>query len=294
MSSFYELKNRINTVKNTGQVTKALQIVAAAKQRKSQNNLNNSRYVRNALQKIITQIRKELGHAIEKNNLPQFFIPNLESNRILMVTVMSKRGLCGPLNSKLFYKILLNKSELEKKGYDVHFISVNKMAQKFLHNFNENIIAFFSDISENPSLDDVRPIINLVKEVYPKYRAVFLCYSDFVKSGVYEQKITQLLPIDITEGDNENPNNNLHLLYSQYILEPDPVYVLDEMSNLYVDLEIYEAILSSIASENTARMISMSKATDNIQKLVYQLTLKLNKERQARITKQVAEISSNL
>ncbi|BDQ04784.1 MAG: hypothetical protein KatS3mg084_0302 [Candidatus Dojkabacteria bacterium] len=294
MSSFYELKNRINTVKNTGQVTKALKIVAAAKQKKSQTNLKNSRYIRDALQKIIAQIRKELGNAIEKNYLPLLFIPNLESNKVLMVTVMSKRGLCGPLNSKLFYKILLKKSELEGKGYHVHFISVNKLAQKFLRNFNEDVIAFFSDISENPSLDDVSPIINLVKESYTKYRYVFLCYSDFVKSGIYEQKINQLLPIDLPENSNDNHDKNRNLLYSQYIIEPDPVYVLDQMSNLYVDLEIYEAILSSIASENTARMISMSKATDNIQKLVYQLTLKLNKERQARITKQVAEISANL
>lgn len=294
MASFYDLKNKINSTKNTGQVTKALQIVAASKQKKTQDNLRNSRYLRDGLKNLIKKISEQIAksNAVTQSELPQFFAANQESNKILIVNVMSQRGLCGSLNTKLFYKILKLKKEVESEGKTVEFISVNRLAQKFLRSFKENIIAFFGEIGETPDLDQVMPIIDLVKDKSIEYNKVYLAYSKFVRTGVYEPELIQLLPIDLNAKSEVSSENTSQT--AQYIIEPDPITVLANLSNLYIDLEIYEAVLSNIASENTARMISMKKATDNIKTIVDNLTLKLNKERQAKITQQVAEISANL
>lgn len=289
MSGLYDLKNKINSIKSTGQVTKALQIVAASKQKKTQNNLKNSRFIRNGLKEMIGKIQKDLAKSVTEQDLPIFFRPNPDSNKILIINVMSQKGLCGGLNSKLFYKILILKNKIENEGKFVEFISVNRIAQKFLRNFNQNVIAFFEEIGETPTLDDIRPLINLVKGNYYKYNKVYIAYSEFVKTGIYNSTVEQLLPIKVgSKFASDKPFS------AQYLIEPDPLTVLDKIANLYVDFEIYEAILSSIASENTARMISMKKATDNINTLVHDLTLKLNKKRQAKITQQVAEISASL
>jgi len=289
MANFYDLKNRINSTKNTGQVTKALQIVGASKQKKTQDNLKNSRFLRNGLKSTMQKIANDLAKSVTPIDLPKFFNENTESNKVLIINVMSSRGLCGGLNSKLFYKILKLKAKVESEGKKVDFISVNKISQKFLRNFNESIIAFFGEITQSPDLEEIRALINMVKTEYSNYSKVYLAYSDFIKTGIYEPKIMQLLPINFEAKEQRNTP-----LTAQYLIEPNPLMVIERLANFYIDLELYEAILSNIASENTARMISMKKATDNIKSLVDGLTLKLNKERQAKITQQVAEISANL
>ena len=289
MSGFYDLKNRINSTKNTGQVTKALQIVAASKQKKTQDNLKNSRHIRNGLKETIAKIRKDLAKSVTQKDLPDFFIENKESKKVLIVNIMSQKGLCGGLNSKLFYRVINLKKDLEKEGKEIDFISVNRVSQKYLRSFNENVIAFFGEIKESPELDDVMPLIQLIKESHKKYNKIYIAYSNFIKTGIYEPKIEQLLPVEIQKEESESRQ-----LQSLYLIEPNPMTVLDKVANFYIELEVYEAILSNIASENTARMISMKKATDNIKTLVDSLALKLNKERQAKITQQVAEISANL
>jgi F-type H+-transporting ATPase subunit gamma len=139
------------------------------------------------------------------------------------------------------------------------------------------------------------PLIDYVKDHYNEYDEVYVAYSNFVKSGIFKPKIIKLLPIDeiptsrpVEETLSENKP------YLEYTIEPDPVSVLNTLSSLFINLEMYEAILSSQASEHSARMIAMKKATDNVKSLVSSLTLKLNKERQAKITQQMAEISSNI
>jgi F-type H+-transporting ATPase subunit gamma len=171
---------------------------------------------------------------------------------------------------------------------DINFISVNKVAQKYLKNFKENIISFYSDIPENPELDNILPLISYVKEQYQNYESIYIAYTEFVKSGVFNPKIVKLLPIEKIRS-SEDPREP-----REYSIEPDPITLLNSLSNLYIDLEIYESILSNQASEHSARMIAMKKATDNVKEIVNTLTLKLNKERQAKITQAMAEISSNI
>lgn len=285
MANLLDLKTKINSTKNTGQITKALEMVSAARQRKAQDFLNNSRYLRAGIRELMSSIAKSLHHDPDVNSdLPKFFKKN-NTGKILVVSVMSQKGLCGSLNANLFFEIVKLKRSTKKQ---VDFITVNKLAQKYLKSFKGNIRAYFSEIPESPELDSVMPLINYVKENYEEYDEVYLAYSNFIKSGMFKPRLVKLLPIDeVSATDTHSP----HL---EYAIEPDPLSVLDALSNLYIDLEIYEAILSAQASEHSARMIAMKKATDNVKTLVDSLTLKLNKERQAKITQQMAEISANI
>lgn len=291
--TLYDLKRKINSIKSTGQVTKALQIIAATKQKRIQKKLVNSRYMLNALRNNLIKIQRDLENSVSIDELPIFFKSNGVS-RALIITVMSQKGLCGGLNSKLFYKVMRLKSELKKKKIKVDFISINKMAQKYLSNSNQNIKAYFDHIPEIPTYDDIVPIIDLIKDLYnnKQYGWIYLSYSNFIKTGIYEAKITQLLPLNLS--GHKNTITSQHYNHNVYLIEPSPLETLKVICDLYIELEIFEAILSSSASENTARMLSMKKATDNIKNLTEKFTLELNKIRQAKVTQQACEITAAL
>jgi F-type H+-transporting ATPase subunit gamma len=286
MANLLDLKGKINSTKNTGQITKALQLVSASRQKKASDFLTNSRYMRNGLQDLISNIMKEVetiktsGESVE---LPALFRES-KSNKSLVIAVMSQRGLCGSINSSLFFSLVKFKKEL---GQDLDFISVNKMAQKYLKTFKESIISYFSDIPENPDTDNILPLITFVKENYSNYKNVYIAYSDFIRTGTIEPRIIKLLPIR-SEASAQTKNNIL------YTIEPDPITILETLGNLYIDLEIYEAILSSQTAEHSSRMVAMQKASDNVKEITKTLTLKYNKARQAKITQAMAEISSNI
>lgn len=287
MANLLDLRNKINSTKNTGQITKALEMVSAARQKKAQDFLQNSRFLRIGIRQMIQEIQniRMSGNDEGAKDMPWFF-HNDSSNKVLIVTLMSQRGLCGSMNSNLFFEILRFKKKL---GKEVEYISVNKVAQKYLKNFNEPIISYFTNIKDNPDIDYVLPISNMVKEEYSKYSGVYLAYTNFIKSGVYEPRIVKLLPIEASTEEIGKKEN-----FKEYAIEPDPATLLSSLANMYIDFEIYEAILSNQAAEHSARMIAMKKASDNVKEIVKNLTLKMNKERQAKITQAVAEISTNL
>lgn len=285
MANLLDLRNKINSTRNTGQITKALEMVSAARQKKAQDFLNNSRFLRIGVRELMDEVQKiRSTEAEDVKRLPWFF-RNHKSNKVLFITIMSQRGLCGSMNSNLFFEILKFKKELQK---DVEFISVNKVAQKYLKNFNEPIISYFTNIKENPNIDDILAISDLVKDSFSEYRTVYLAYTDFIKSGIFQPKIVKLLPIERPQVEEEAD------IKVDYTIEPDAYSLLRSLANLYIDFEIYEAVLSNQAAEHSARMIAMKKATDNVKEIVRNLTLKLNKERQAKITQAVAEISANI
>lgn len=289
MATLLDLKTKINSTQNTGQITKALELVSAARQKKALDFLNNSRSLRTGMRQIMGQVMKDsniLLTSSDHSSLPKLF-QEKNTGKVLIVTVMSQRGLCGAINTNLFYEIVKFKKQFTDKTVD--FISVNKIAQKYLKNFGEKIIAYYSDIRENPDLGDILPLIEYIKGSFGEYEKIYLAYTNFVKTGVFAPKFTQILPI--SNDDIASAEETSKTLYS---IEPDPYTLLDDLSNLYVDLEVYESILSGQTSEHSARMIAMKKATDNVKTVVKDLTLKYNKERQAKITQAMAEISTNI
>ncbi|MFW5720391.1 MAG: ATP synthase F1 subunit gamma [Candidatus Dojkabacteria bacterium] len=291
MAHALDLKNRRRSTVNTGQITKALEMVSAARQKKAQEFLDNSRYLRIGICDLIHQISLDAIHLADQasRDTELRFFSRPESNRMLVITIMSQRGLCGSLNTGLFYHIAKLKRLHQDKEFE--FISINKSAQRYLKNFNARIISCFDNIKENPDINDLYAIIAYVKDRAHEYDTVFLAYSDFIKSGVFEPRVTQLLPIrpQVPASDETSEPEKL-----AYTIEPDPVRVLASLANLYIDLALYEAALSSQAAEHSARMIAMKKASDNAHEMVQKLTLEMNKARQATITRQMAEIAASV
>ncbi len=285
MANLLDLRNRINSTKNTGQITKALEMVSASRQKKAQDFLNNSRFLRIGIRELMSQIQSIKNIDAESAHKLPWFFRNHESDKVLFVSLMSQRGLCGSMNTNLFYEILRTKKKIDK---NIEFISINKMAQKYLKNFDEPIISYFKDIKENPLMDDVIHITEFIKDSYNKYESIYLAYTKFEKSGIFIPQVVQLLPIQNLK------NEKVESKELDYIVEPDPYTLLGSLANIFIDLEVYEAVLSNQASEHSARMIAMKQATDNVKEIVKDLTLKLNKERQAKITQAVAEISANI
>ena len=282
----FEIKNKIKSLKNTEQITKALEIIAATRQKQYYSNLRNHRFARNALRQKLVDIQSFLEKSVSPEEKSPYFKIN-SSNRALIISVMSKRGLCGALNSKLLSSLINHKSILEKNGLKVEIICVNRMSRRYLRGLSENIITFFDKLSENPSYDEVYPLLDMIKSGYneEKYKEVYISYPEFITIGQYVCRISQVLPINLT--DNSSTKKEIA---GTYIIEPSPLKVLNEIAELYLELEIMEALLSTIASENAARMISMKKANDNIKGITGSLLLDYNKSRQSQITRQVSEI----
>jgi F-type H+-transporting ATPase subunit gamma len=286
LPNLLNIKNKIQSTKNTGQITKALELVSASKQKKSNDFLNNSRYLRVGIRDLINKLRHEIDALVKSDSpeiIPEYF-KHHNSDKVLILNTMSQRGLCGSINTNLFFKLAKFTQNLGKKA---EFISINKTSQRYLKNFKEDILMYFNSIKDNPSVDDILPIIDFVKENYHKYDSVYLSFVDFIKPGVFEPKISKLLPIE----PEEQSEKTVDLIYK---IEPNPLEVLSSISNLYIDLEIYEAVLSTQVSEHSARVAAMKKASDNAKEMTDDLTLTLNKARQAKITAQMSEISVNL
>lgn len=293
MSTLLNIQNKIRATKNTGQLTKALEMISVTKQKKAREYLIFNSAIRDGIRKIINQLYfQEKLNNLDNEILPKYFRKNTESSKKhLILLIMSQRGLCGSINTLLIQKLINYKENILSKNKNIKFdiITVNKYAQKISRSLNYNIVAYFDNINDLPSIEDTLPISDLVKKLYDEYETIHIAYTQFVKPGQTTPVVRPILPINVSTGWEEN-----YLSSTPYIIEPNPITVLEEIARLYIDLEIYYAILTSQASEHTSRMIAMKKASDNAKNLVKTLTLLYNKERQAKITKQTIEITSSI
>ncbi|MCX8035317.1 MAG: ATP synthase F1 subunit gamma [Candidatus Dojkabacteria bacterium] len=293
MSTLLNIQNKIRATKNTGQLTKALEMISVTKQKKAREYLIFNSAIRDGIRKIINQLYfQEKLNNLDNEILPKYFRKNTESSKKhLILLIMSQRGLCGSINTLLIQKLINYKENILSKNKNIKFdiIKVNKYAQKISRSLNYNIVAYFDNINDLPSIEDTLPISDLVKKLYDEYETIHIAYTQFVKPGQTTPVVRPILPINVSTGWEEN-----YLSSTPYIIEPNPITVLEEIARLYIDLEIYYAILTSQASEHTSRMIAMKKASDNAKNLVKTLTLLYNKERQAKITKQTIEITSSI
>lgn len=293
MSALLNIQNKIRATKNTGQLTKALEMISVTKQKKARDYLIFNSALRDGIRKIISQLYfQEKLNNLDNEILPKYFRKNTESSKKhLVLLIMSQRGLCGSINTQLIQKLINYKEHIlsENKNIKFDIITVNKYAQKISKSLNYNIIAYFDNIKDLPSIEETLPISDLIKKLYDEYETIHIAYTQFVKPGQTTPVVRPILPINVSTGWKEND-----LSSTPYVIEPNPITVLEEITRLYIDLEIYYAILTSQASEHTSRMIAMKKASDNAKNLVKNLTLLYNKERQAKITKQTIEITSSI
>ena len=278
MPSLRDYRRRIRTDQNIGKVTNAMSLVAGAKMRRAQQAILSTRPYAAKMNELLSHLA-----AMPMGDLDE--VPPLLRRRpvqkIAVVHITPDRGLCGGLITNINRRTA---QFLVQTPGQASVVTVGRKGRDFIARFGRDLTAAFTNLGERPSLLDTLPISKIVIDEFGKGNvdAVYLAYTEFVNTAVQRPVVKQLLPVEPA------PISREHL--TGYIYEPDPLTVLNALLPRIVEMQIYAAVLESIASEQSARMVAMKAATDNAKELVRTLTLEMNKVRQASITSELLDI----
>lgn len=292
MPSTRDIRRRIKSVKNTAQITKAMQMVAAAKMKKAQDQATFGRPYAELLNKVLVSLKEgveEGSHA--------YFSEKADAKKTLVLVIASDKGLCGALNTNLIKKLIA-----ANLGEDVDFVAIGRKASQQLSRLRKNLIADFS-VKDPASFAEVRVVGNFLQEKFlsGEYRRVLVAFNNFVNTVTLVPTIEQLLPVNpVTLGGKrefEGMGNALQVEetpseVTEYIFEPSAKDVFDVILPQYVNNTVWQMLLEARASEHSSRMVAMKNATDNAKQLIKDLTLEYNKLRQAAITSELLEITT--
>lgn len=281
-----EVRNRIQSVTSTQQITKAMKMVSAAKLRRAQDAITQMRPYAEKLQEMLSNI--------VSNSTGEMELPLAEEraiNKVLIIVVTSDRGLCGAYNANLIKAarhLIENKyAEQHAKG-NVTLLPLGKKGYEFFSKKGYNVIDNYWDVFSDLSFDNVREASVHAQEAFlnKEYDIVELIYSEFVNAAVQDFKTEQFLPIpkiEKEEGDNSS---------SDFIFEPSMEVLLEELMPKILNTQVFKGVLDANASEHGARMTAMDKATDNAAEILRSLKISYNRARQAAITTELTEIVS--
>jgi F-type H+-transporting ATPase subunit gamma len=276
-----EIRLKIASIKNTQKITRAMEMVAASKMRKTKDRMQATR----PYSKRIGRIIKHLAQANPEYKHP--FLIKRETKRVGLIIVSSDRGLCGGLNSNLFRKTLgeLTRWEAAQIGVDVCTIG-NKGASFFSALKGNLLVGQVTKLGDAPHLQDIIGIIKIMLDAYleAKIDELYVVSNEFVNTMVQRPQLTKLLPVATDEIDEELSG------HWDYIYEPDAKEVLDHLLTRYIESIVYQGLVENNACEQAARMIAMKSASDNAGNLIKELQLIYNKARQAAITQEISEI----
>ncbi|MCA9833365.1 MAG: ATP synthase F1 subunit gamma [Thermomicrobiales bacterium] len=285
MPSPREVKRRMNSVKNMSQITRAMEMVAASKMRRAQERVAAGRPYADRLRDVLSDLASLQLDADELKQFPLLERREVKTSTLIVMT--PDRGLSGPLNSNLFRRTA---QYLRSESVDAHphTIAVGKKGRDFLNKTGQNVVAEFIQLGDRPSLDDIRPIVDVAMQEFlsGESDAVYMLYPKFINTLSQVPTVIQLLPLERPEG-TDSSNDDV-----DYIFEPDAKTVLQEILPRYLETIVYQAVLETVASFYSSQMVAMRNATDNAKELVDDLNLSYNKARQAQITNEVAEISA--
>ena len=276
MPSTLDLRRRIKSVKNTAQITKAMQMVAAAKMRKAQAAALAGR----PYQEMLTRVLAAIKGRVEQTSHPLLAIRPVQKELILIFS--TDKGLCGPLNTSLFRE--LTDTDREKAEFAV----MGRKAVQFITRTRRNLTADFA-LKDSVRFADIRPIAKFASEKFisGEVDQVRVLYPKFVNTLNQQPILRNILPVPAEELDIEGEANR-----GEYLFEPDVHGVLDAILPHYIAFQLFQMALNARASEHSARMVAMKNATDNAKELIKDLTLEYNKVRQENITTELLEITT--
>ncbi len=280
MATAKEIKQRINSIKTTMQITSAMKLVSAAKLRKAQNAIWQIRPYANKLEEILQNVSSGIDAG---DGSP--YTQQREIKRVLIIAVSSNKGLCGAFNNNIAKKVmeLLNG---KFAGKEVDILTIGKKAGEVLKHKGYTIKEDFNHLfnKKQVSYDEVAEIAQKIMDYFAegKYDRVEIVYNRFKNAAVQILTEEQFLPVKM---ENEATHSN-------YIFEPDMEYIVHYMIPKALKIQFHKCLLDSLAAEHGARMTAMHKATDNANELLKDFVLQYNKARQASITNQILEISS--
>lgn len=282
MASVRQIRRRIRTTQSISKVTNALQLVAASKMRRAQTRALAARPYAERMRFVLGNLASQTG-----GDDGQTIHPLLEQrtgDRTLLIVVSPNRGLAGGMPGNLNRRA--GAFALEQGGA-VAAVAVGRKGRDFFARLRYQIVAEFTGMGDYPTPGDTLPVARIAMEEFTSGRwdRVFVVYSQFVNTAVQRPIVRQLLPVQPPEQAGASSNRDV-----EYIYEPSPLAVLEQILPRYVELQVYEAVLDNAASEQSARMVAMKNATDSAKDMIESLTLEMNKARQDQITRELLDI----
>lgn len=291
------IKKRIRSISNTKKITKAMEMVSAVKMRKAVTSVLASRdYAKTAWDLISDLVN--LVNKVEAKDYP-LLVKRDQIKKIGLILISANRGLCGGFNTQIITKAI---QYAKAQQTEIEWITIGKKGAEFLARNGQKVVAEF----ERPDVITGALAITAIKKMIIKdylagtYDKIILAYTDFYSAMVQKPKIHQLLPFEpvknsdlgsVGETNNQNENNNLGI--SEYLFEPNKTEILNQLLPRIIEIQLYQALLESAASEHSARMLAMKNATNAAVDMIDGLTLAFNQARQAGITREIAEITGS-
>lgn len=282
MAGAKEIRSKIASVQNTQKITKAMEMVAASKMRKTQDRMAASR-------PYAETIRQVIGHlALANLEYKHPYLEEREIKRVGYLIISTDRGLCGGLNINLFKKILAEMKDFHDQLVEIDLALVGSKSVSFFSNVNGNIVTQVTGMGDAPSLSELIGPVKVMLQAYDEGRLdrLYIANNKFINTMAQTPQVQQLLPLLASDDDS------IHSKYWDYLYEPDPKLLLDVLLRRYIESQVYQSVVENLASEQAARMVSMKAATDNGGELIKELQLVYNKARQASITQELTEIVS--
>ena len=281
MAGDKEILNKIRSVKNMQKITSAMEMVAASKIRKAQDQMQASR-------PYAERIRKVIGHLGAAN--PDYkhpFLEEREVKRVGIIIISTDRGLCGGLNINLFKRIVSEISSLQEQKIEIDLVLVGSKAVQFFKRLGGNVLGTTTHLGDRPQISDLIGAIKIMLDSYNEgtIDKLFLAHNEFVSTMSQKPEIKTLLPVSTLNDDSESLQSHW-----DYIYEPDALDLLDGVLMRYIESQVYRGATENFACEMAAKMVAMKSATDNAGEIIDKLRLVYNKARQAAITQEISEI----
>ncbi len=286
MPSTRDIRRRIKSVRNTAQITKAMQMVASSKMRKAQLAAQTGRPYATSMNNVMAAVKDGAGHFTHP------LMETREGGKRAVILVSTDKGLCGALNSNL----LREAAQFDKES--TVYVAAGKKGAQFVARTRRQLAAEFT-YKDNPQFADARAISRFAQDLFLKgdVNRVDVLYTNFINTLTQKPESRPLLPIGQIQAleagvAGERVGGELKKGDLEYVFEPNPAAVLGNLLPHYVNFQVFQFLLESRASEHSSRMVAMKNATDNANQIIKDLTLENNKLRQANITKELLEITS--
>ena len=274
-----EIKERIDSVKSTSQITNAMNIVSSTKFKRFQvltlKSRSYARAVNEAFDNLVASLR---------GNKFVIFDGKPEVRRVGIIVMTSDRGLCGSFNSNTFRRLESMRKKFEKEGKDVSVVTIGRKAKEYCKNRDINVDSEYTQMIPETMFETGKKISEDVVQFYLNdfYDEVYMIYSKFVSAIEYNIQVEKLLPIEKKEG----------LPTKEYVFDPSEEEVLNSFVPQVLNIKLYQSLLENSASEHSARMSAMKQANDNASEMIRNLEVQYNRERQGKITQELTEIIS--
>lgn len=281
MAGAKEIRSKIASIKNTQKITRAMEMVAASKMRKTQERMRASKPYATKIYDVV----KHIAQASSEYRHP--FMVTRDIKRVGLIVVTSDRGLCGGLNANLLRETIAVMRAQQSAGKEIDVCVIGRKGQAFFKRVGGRVLASVDHLGDTPGIKDLLGVVKVMLDAFyqGEIDALHIVYNEFINTMTQKPIFKQLLPLPTAEEDSKSLSHHW-----DYIYEPEAKELLDDLLERYIELQVYQAVVENIACEQAAKMIAMKSATDNAGDLIKEFQLAYNKARQTAITQELAEI----